>query len=226
MQKKLIPATAILLLLLLVPVVYAASSVSIPYSTFNRAETEEVRYQLDKVYSAPWEAKIDNHLTYNQSIDGARATVKFPANNTNRYPSIYIHMYKDGTLAIDYFDGTSSVTIGKGQYAINDNGAEVKVQMARDYLNVLAYNETSGGYDYVVQKFAVDGWSLGEIDAFGGNYTTYGYVTAGYVSVTVDTGAFIDLGSTTDILIQVVPLVATIAVIGFIVASIKKMTKK
>jgi len=221
-MRKLIATATIILILLAVPIAYASSALSIPYSTFNKTETEEVRYSLDKVYSAPWEAKIDNHLTYNQTTDGARATIKFPANNTNRYPALYVHMYKDGTLAIDYFDGTSSVTIGNGQYAINDNGAEVIVQMAETYLNVLAYNSTSGGYSYVVKEFAVDGWDLGEIDAFGGA----NYVTAGYVSVTVDIGAFINIGSTVDLLIQVVPAIAAVAVIGFIVATIKKMTKK
>ena len=226
-MRRAVLAITIALILITAPIltVSAKDSISIPYNVFNKPSTEVTVYNLTQTYSAPWQAKIDLHLTFNMSTANTQVSIIFPANTSDGTPAIEIYLKSDGGIIVDYYaiGETSAVTIGTGSYD-NDDGpmAEAIVEMASEYLNVKAYNATTGGYDYIVRKFAIDGYQISQIKAKGGE----NFVTAGYLTVIIDPTTFVDLGSTTDIIIQVVPAIAMVAVLGFIVGTIKKMTKR
>ena len=222
MTRKLLLATLLTLLLTTIPAaaVQAESAISIPYTTFNLDSASMKTYHLDQVYSPTWQARIDFHLTFNTTTPNTQACIILPANNSEYTPALLIYLHSAGDLRIDFQDesGGAAVRIADSKWVEYDGGDEVIIDMYTDYLNIRVYNETAKSYTYAVKNFAVEGWKIGSIRAYGGA----DYATSGYISVKVDTGVA-DMSSTVDIIIQVVPILAVVAALGACIGMIKKV---
>jgi hypothetical protein len=221
MTKKLLLATLIALLLTTIPaaVVFAKDAISIPYTTFNLDSTNIKTYTLSQVYKPTWQARMDFHLQFNTTTPNTQACIIFPANNTDYAPAIFVFFHSAGDLLIDFLEtaGEPAVRIANSKWVEYDGGDEVILDMYQDYLNIRVYNATSKSYTYIIKNFAVQAWNMGAVRAYGGQ----DYAVSGYISVTVDTGTA-DLSSTVEIIIQVVPVLATVAVLGVVIKMIKK----
>jgi len=74
--------------------------------------------------------------------------------------------------------------MGTGICSENTESYEVQAKMYADKLSVYAYNSTSKSYVAVVEGFALTAWNCSSVRAFNDVNT----VTAGYVTVSIDTG--------------------------------------
>jgi hypothetical protein len=220
MNKRRILTVAMLALLLvaIAAPVYASYATSIMYTKFNLPNAWQ-DIALDQTYTH-LTADIKVHLTFN--VSGTWAKIYFANDTSGSSEGINLLFGDDGvTLKVYYVQEPSEVLIATGTYTLTGNVSTTRVVFSGTKLDVY----TNYG-NRTLQTKIVDGFSLSTpIADLRVRGTSTGTVQNGYVQVNVNTGVSGVSGSTTDIVIQFVPVIVVFAMLGMVLGMLKKFGK-
>lgn len=218
-RRILTVATLALLCIAIVAPVYASYATSVMYSDFNTVDAW-VDYALDKTYTS-LTADVKCHLTFN-ATGTPWAKVYFANDTSGSSEGINILFGNDGiTLKVYYIQEPNEVLIGTGTYTRTGNVSTTRVVFSGTKLDIY----TNYG-NKALQTKIVDAFSLSTPIAdlrVRGN-TAY-VATDGYMQVNVNTGVSGVSGSTTDVVVQFIPVIVTFAMLGMVLGMLKKFGK-
>jgi len=193
---------------------------SIPFNPFYTTTPTWYSVESSKQTPVPWQCEIINDLTYNMT--GTKgASIRLTTEQSTTTEAITLTFYNNGVLDIVYTDGVSGASnkIGEGTWTKGNPIYVVVNQQGK----LFVYNATASFIsDFTLPTFIVKEIGVsGNVDSGeGNNYVT----TGGYVTIYL--GGAMTIQESISLIIEVIPLVALVAVIGIVVATIKGFGKK
>lgn len=224
MQKRK-TLTVLMLALLAIAVVapvYASYATAVMYTKFN--STDWTDYELDQNYTAVT-IDIRNYLNYN--VTGTWAKVAFTNQTGETGTTAGINLIfsdDDETVKVYYINGATEIELASGTYDHGTSGANASVtRLILSNSKVTVY--TNYG-NRTLQTKILDGFAFSEPISYlrvkGSDLNT---AQGGYVQVNVNTGVSGVSGSTTNIVMEFIPVIVTFAMLGMVLGLLKKFGK-
>jgi len=213
MKNKAIYLSLIMCLMLSVGLVSASNtwSKSFTYAVFNSDTITS--YTIETPFENRFAVKITNYLTYNDTTGTVQAKIRL-----NEAGGDYLEVLlqnAENDLFVWLNQGGVAVQIGSGKWT---KGEPIILTLnSEGYLNVGNKTDPDG----IVDDFALGSWTL---DAVGG-YGSANTATSGYVNVEISPyyGIGLDTEQYTNMILDIIPFVVTIAVIGALLGVITKL---
>jgi len=211
-RRLLVVFLALAILIPAVPVAATpAYSISVIYTEFNSLAWTEHTFPGGANYTLPWQVKITNKLTYNET--GAAQSAKLQFCNASNKDDLFDLMFhncstttKKGTVDVYQSYTGTGVKIGSFPYTYEEPAT---YYFSTD--GVIVKNKTDTQFE-----FNFNAWTLLNVSAQG---STEFVATAGIMQLDLSSGAAYGL----DIVYAMIPLMIMITVIGMIVKMVDKM---
>ncbi len=219
MNKRQILTVALLavLCIAIAAPVYASYTTSLMYTNFN--STSWTSYALDQDYTA-LTADVKVRLTYN--VTGSWAKVAF-MNDTGDTPMGILLAFSDddSTVTVYYVNGATEVEIATGTYTDTVNATTTRLVLSGNKVSIYTNYGNRTSQQTILSSFSFNE-PMSYLRVKGSDVNT---ASNGYVQVNVNTGASGISGSTTDTVMQFVPVIVTFTMLGMILGLLKKFGK-
>lgn len=202
---------------LLIPMVYAKTSLSILYSVFNSPIPQY--YQTDKPYKT-FECKITINAEFNTTNAGAVICIGLFNNNTVSKKGILLKIFQY-PADILYCDGSSSTVIASVSGAMGGWRNSIGNTWIISYDGKRLFIGNSTNRNIALNGFYIGDWVLNYIQASDSTHYCPRSLINGFVYVEVS-GAVMDY---TKIVYDFLPVILMLAFIGVCVGLIKRYSK-